>query len=397
MIKDSQAIVLGAGPNGLGAIRSLNIASVSVDVITQASTDPSMYSNLPLRKVHLTTAFDVDELNSRLLAWPGQGQVLIPTSDWFVNYIFENQALLRQKFKIIVLNSNLTSKIIDKREEVELVAKLIDIPKSVPQLPKTVDELLMQLNLPIIIKPRSNELNHLNCKNILITSKETLQQFYERHGDDLDFCIAQQVILGPDDAQWVCNCVFDQNHKLMNSFVFQRLQLSPPHFGVSSYARSAENQQIVDMVARLGEGLKYVGPAMVEFKYDDQDKLFKYIEINPRLGLLNYFDTQCGKNNVYAFYCLAKQIGFLEKPQKSNRYYLSFYEDIYSRYRDGQSSASILKTYLSHSNHIHYFMYFTWRDPWPCLVVGWWQLSRTMRSLLKKIAAGFNVNRRLKL
>ncbi len=382
---NSQVIVLSAGPNGLGAVRSLYKEDILVDVITANQSEPVMSSRIPIRKVVLNNTCNSDELLEVLLSWPISGQVLLPTSDWYVDFLVANQEKLSGKFKFVLPKGELSSKFIDKKEEIELVKNFVELPKTITVLPQTIDELLQLIDLPIIIKPRSNELNYIGQKNILIYTDEELVEFYAKFHNILQYCIVQDIIVGDDENLWVCNCVFDLQSNLINAFTFQRLQLTPPHFGVTCYAESRLNEEVIRQVKKLGEGVGYVGPAMVEFKVDDRDGKYKYIEVNPRLGLCNYFDTSCGKNNVYATYCVAMGITFVEQPQKVNRMFLSFYEDLYSRFRDGQKSMQVFKTYFSNVRKMHTFMYFSWVDPWPALVIGYRQWKRTFMSIVKKI------------
>lgn len=42
--------------------------------------------------------------------------------------------------------------------------------------------------------------------------------------------------------------------------------MSPPHFGVCSFAISASNPTVLGLAAKLGKGLGYTGHAALEFK-----------------------------------------------------------------------------------------------------------------------------------
>ena len=385
MASVSQAIVLSAGPNGLGAVRSLDKENIAVDVIAIDKNECVLNSRLPFRKAYLSKGLDKQELLSLLSAWPGQGQTLIPTSDWFVDFLVSHQKELSKKYKFVLPKDGLSTSFIDKKLEVNLVKSYVELPKTITELPDSPAKLLDLIDLPIIVKPRSNELNHIGQKNIQIYTKEQLEQFYNKFFEYKQYCIVQDIIVGGDENLWVCNCVFDLNSELINAFTFQRLQLTPPHYGVTCYAESLINQDVINQVKNLGKGLSYVGPAMVEFKLDDRDGKYKYIEVNPRLGLCNYFDTSCGKNNVYATYCVANGIEFKSSKQKNNRIFLSLYEDLYSRFRDEQSLIFVAKTYLKDLFKPHSFIYFTWRDPWPAFVVGSRQLKKLIAVMLKKI------------
>lgn len=378
------ALILGTGPNGLGAIRSLSSENVIVDIIVNKVNDISLHSRLVRRKVVLKTSNHEEELLAHLSQWQEQEFVIIPCSDWYVDMLVRNKHLLPKQAKVILPNNDLSSQLIDKRDEVKLIAPYANLPKSIAHLPETPEALLQNLELPIIIKPRSNELNRIGKKNIQIYSEQALFEFYLQHQSVLDFCIAQEIIEGDDDNLWVCNCTFDRYGSLINHFTFQRLQLAPPHFGVTSYAISKPNEEIVTQVKKVGGALKYQGPAMFEFKYCDRRKSYFYIEVNPRLGLCNYFDTSCNKNNVYATYCAALSMPFTEAPQKQNIIFVSLFEDLYSRRKDGQSFVSIIKTYLKDLTKKHYFIYFTLRDPMPWLKMTINQIKTLMTSAQKK-------------
>src|SRR5205823_482878 len=107
---------------------------------------------------------------------------------------------------------------------------------------------------------------------------------------------------GEDEALWVCDCVFDRRSDLVAAFTFKKLGTSPPHFGVASLGVSERNEELVELVRGLGRRLGYVGPADVDFKYDWRDRQYKYLEVNPRVGMCNYFGARCGVNCVLAAY-----------------------------------------------------------------------------------------------
>ena len=126
---------------------------------------------------------------------------------------------------------------------------------------------------------------------------------------------------------------------------------------------------------------------MFEFKYDERDDDYKYIELNPRLGMCNYFDTSCGINNVANAYWVAiGEEGRIEsRLQNDGVIFMSLFEDLYSRLKDGQSVARILRTYLRDFFHPHVFAYFSLKDPAPALVMLYRDCSLLLRSMRKKL------------
>ena len=381
------AVVLAAGPNGLGVVRSLHLKGIASKVVTLSLTDISLFSRVPLSK-HSVQGNSDEEKHKWLLKFlkaEPRGQVVIPTSDWFVTFLSENEEELAGHFSYIIPSQKITDILIDKMQETEYVGKFIPIPKTIQQIEST-KQLLNQLGLPIIIKPRSHKHMVLGSKNLIIKTGQELSDFFKKFNDVKTSVIAQQVIPGDDCEQWVCNCCFDRNSEMIQGFTFNRLRLSPPHYGVTSYARSELNETVMEYSRKLGKALNYIGPAMIEFKRDARDGEYKYIELNPRLGMCNYFDTCCGVNNVYCTYLLAAKKPYeLTGQMKNDVVFLSLYEDFFSRVRDGESIRLILKSYFRDAAKPHVFIYFVWWDPYPALALGLHQLHQFIKGSVKKL------------
>jgi predicted ATP-grasp superfamily ATP-dependent carboligase len=70
------------------------------------------------------------------------------------------------------------------------------------------------------------------------------------------------------------------------AFTQQRLLMHPETGGVGIYNQSTDQPEIREKAERLLRALAWHGPAMVEFKRDERDGVFKLLEINAR-----YWDT----------------------------------------------------------------------------------------------------------
>lgn len=384
------AIVLGIGATGLGAVRGLGREQVPTCLIAYGPNEISLKSRYPVHKIALiegTSAEKKKNLFEQLDKLPGECAVL-PTSDWFMSAFTEYQESNQFKFKSCMPAKTVVDALIDKADETRLLENVIILPKTVQQVPSVSSELLAQLDLPIIFKPRSHLHYTLGKKNVQVKSEAGLNKFYEEYGDRLVDVIAQEIIPGGDDTLWVCNCTFDFSSELVCAFVFRRLSLSPPHYGVTSYAISQSNPQIIDQVVKLGKHLNYVGTAMIEFKYDSRDGSYKYIELNPRLGLCNYFDTRCGVNNVFATYQLAisgKNVDLPTVTQTDGVVFASVFEDFYSRKQDGQGLFGIIALYLRDMFKSHVFIYFAWEDIRPGLDMAGRDIRKILKSLTRKL------------
>lgn len=381
-------IILAAGPNGLGVARSLYLEGVRCQAIARDKNDIIHKSKVPTKTAYIEGA-TIDEQHQWLLnALKNEpvGTVIIPTSDWFVTFLTEHTERLKENCVFIIPNAEISEVLIDKAKETSVVGKVIPVPKTIQEI-TTEQQVIDELELPIIIKPRSHKHMVLGCKNIIINTIEELSQFFVEFGDKVDNLIAQEIIKGKDDRQWVCNCFFDEDSNITQAFTFNRLRLSPSHYGVTSYAISKHNQDVIDLSAKLGKALNYVGPAMVEFKQDEIDGIYKYIEINPRLGMCNYFDTSCGVNNSLSTYRLATKQSLPQgNKMREDIMFMSFYEDLFSRLRDGESFMSIIKEYIvNFTKKRHVFIYFCWWDIKPALSLFSKQVKGFISSRLSKL------------
>lgn len=123
----------------------------------------------------------------------------------------------------------------------------------------------------------------------------------------------QEVVPGDESNLWICSCTFDTYSEIVSSFIFKKISTSPAHYGVTSYVISQDNNQLLELAAAVGKNISYVGPVDIEFKFDQRDNTYKYIEINPRIGMCTYFDTYYGVNNIEnAYYITADRADLIK-------------------------------------------------------------------------------------
>ncbi len=368
-----EAVVLGKGPNALGAVRSLALARVPVTVVSSDAADPVMRSRYAQRQLVFhheileAGAALCDVLETHL----AEGSVLIPTSDASVQWMACQRARLERSFRFCIPSDRVLALLLDKCRQVDTMRGLgVPVPPTT-DLMRPLNEITASLRFPMIIKPTTPQtVRDLGQKNRIVHTPTEFSDFVLKHRSLLPRLLIQEIIPGPDSHQWVCNCTFDRSARLAQAFVFQRLSLYPPHRGQTSYARSRTNEEVVALVEKIGGALEYTGPAMMEFKYDSRDGQYKYFETNPRLGQCNFFDTSCGINNVYATYRLAlgQDLPAVRPPQRNNVMFLNLLFDVRGRLSDRQGLLSTAWLYLRHLWFPHVGQWRYWRDPLPSLV-----------------------------
>jgi predicted ATP-grasp superfamily ATP-dependent carboligase len=362
------------------------LAQVPAGLVSSNAGDPVMRSRYARRKhvfpgdvMTAGTAF-CDYLETHL----SPGSVLIPTSDVLVQWMASYRARLEKSFCFCIPTDNIVALLLDKARQIETIRRLdVSVPNTT-EMTRPLEEIIACLWFPMIVKPTAPQiLRDWGEKNRIVDSPAQLRDFVRDHHDLLPGLLAQEIIPGPDSHQWVCNCTFDRSARLAQAFVFQRLSLYPPHRGQTSYARSRSNEEVVALVARIGRKLGYTGPAMMEFKFDARDGRYKYFETNPRLGQCNFFDTQCGINNVHATYLLAlgRALPQAMPVQRNDVMFVNLLFDVRGRLLEKQGLASIGRMYLRSLRFPHVGQWRYWLDPLPSLVFNCLLLSHGVRGV----------------
>jgi predicted ATP-grasp superfamily ATP-dependent carboligase len=377
------AIVLASGLNGLCTVRSLGVAGVPVWSVVSDMSQPcarSRFGRLIVRRYGETIPMLLDRLRHEHGL---SGGVLLATSDASAHELAANVRSLPDGFRFAGPHVETVQLLMDKQREIEAIGGISDsLPPSLSTLPSSALALLGQLRLPVIFKPRTQEMaDTLRMKNHVVHSSEELESFLKQHERALHQFVAQEVIPGGDDSIWQCNAVFNGRHELVSAFTFQKLGMSPPHYGVTTMGRSVRNDEVIDLARQIGRALSYVGPAGFEFKRDARDAQYRYIEINPRHGMTNWFDTCCGVNTAFRTYVLALgEQEWVLPPQSTELVFLDLYADLFSRLvDDGEPFGSVIRRYARVMMRARVSAYWLWRDPIPGVTA----LSRNAKKLVR--------------
>jgi predicted ATP-grasp superfamily ATP-dependent carboligase len=396
-VKSGTAIVLCAGFTGLGAVRALSRRGVRVVAVYSEEGSPVHSSSVPHRKHRLADDSDDDALISLLALYADDRAVVLSCSDAGADF------LSRQRDRLLSLGlypagptGQLSELLNDKATELARMQGMpVTLPRSLVRLPGDIDELLKSLSLPIIIKPRSyRHVQLIRAKNFIAANRAALEGFMREQRDNLDAFVAQEIVPGPDEMLWVCNCCFGNDGTLLSAFTFQRIRTSPPHFGVTSFAVGRNNRVVKRQCAMIGKALGYSGPAMMEFKYDVGRDVYCYIETNPRIGMCNVLDEMSGVDNVY----VACQVARGTEPEARADHqidgvvFISAYDDLYSRYKNGESFRSIVRAYWETRHAPHAWAYYDPRDPIP-FVHATWESAREITGALGRKAAAVLLGR----
>jgi predicted ATP-grasp superfamily ATP-dependent carboligase len=239
--------------------------------------------------------------------------------------------------------------VLDKAKDTKLLEGTgIPLPHTVQMLPESPAELVRELGLPLIIKPRTFvDKENLGWRNVIIRSLADAETFYRESRSRFGSVIAQELIPGADDTLWESISLFSPAHEIVRCFTFQKLSTMPAHYGATARGISKRNEALVEVSAAVGKLLGYVGIADIDVKYDARDGQFKYLELNPRLGLCHYFGTRCGINltlDGYRMACGQSLTG--DGMQVDGRTFLAVLEEMGARLQSGDSFLAVAGTIL---------------------------------------------------
>ena len=363
------AVVLSSDVVGLGAVRSLHAGGVPTLVVMLDPLEPARASRYG-QKILVPKSGDVEGALLDALAEVNREPrpVLIPTSDHLVHFVAKHRAHLEVHYRCCIPPDAAINVALDKAKDTQLLqGTTIPLPRTVQILPASPAELVRQLGLPIIVKPRTHaDKEGVGWRNVIIRSVTDADAFYRTSGAVLGRVIAQELIPGPDEALWECICLFNADSEIARAFTFRKLATMPAHYGATSRGRSERNEALVDLAARVGKQLNYTGIADIDVKYDARDGRYKYLELNPRLGVCHHFGTRCGKNVILDAYRLACGEDLPEDvPQVEGRTFLAVLEEIGGRLQDGDSLVAVLRGLLVALLHRPVGAYFAPDDVWP--------------------------------
>ena len=159
----------------------------------------------------------------------------------------------------------------------------VPIPRttSFPDLSQ-LDAIAKCLDYPAVIKFRSDENLYLPAEKryaIAYNSGDLVENYKKMHAIQA-FPLIQEYIQGPGFG---FSAIFDRRHQPKALFCHRRIREYPISGGPSACCESVYEPKLIEYGLRLLSAIKWVGVAMVEFKFDRRDKEFKLMEINPRI------------------------------------------------------------------------------------------------------------------
>lgn len=295
------AVVLGANLNGLGIMRNLGSRGIRTIAVDYRRYMIGLFSKYGEKKVSSKEKI-IDTLKS-IGAQYRNNAILFPTGDEFLDLIMQYREDLARYYHLPLPENKLLKKMLDKSEFYDLMKSLdSDIPRT-----WCVDDkdTLAQVQFPCILKPAYGyrfRKYFFNKKVLVVHDLSSLKKLLEYFSMTGIKMIIQEIVPGNDENQISVAVYFDKNSVPVTSFVSRKLRQNPVGYGVGTYVEPYQEEYLETRTKTLLSSIGYKGIAEVEYRYDEKEKKYKLIEINPRSWEQNELAARMGKDVIFAAY-----------------------------------------------------------------------------------------------
>jgi D-aspartate ligase len=281
-------VVLGGHVQGYGIVRIYgqnNIPSVVVDKTRYNIARHSRYC-VAFQEV----GYDV--LVESLIGLGRQGRykgwLLMPTDDYYVRLLSQNKDELSKYFVVTVDDWETINTFFNKKNSYPLVqAAGVPFPKTFyPDSFEDLKKVSQDINFPCIIKPAImlDFYRHFKKKVFVCNNQEELETNYQSATSVIDppDLLIQEIIPGSSEHQYSVGMFFDRNRSY-NYLVARRKRQHPVDFGnATTYSETVDIPVLVEYAHKILSMAKFFGLCEVEFKFDERDQQYKFLEVNPR-------------------------------------------------------------------------------------------------------------------
>lgn len=233
--------------------------------------------------------------------------VLIPTSDYYIEFIVQNFSRLQPAFSVADCYAGAAATLMDKRKFHALCTRHGIATPGVWELADVVDSSRWEeIPFPCILKPA---LIHLakpymgGTKVLIVASRDELLALSKRLPREAGSWLVQEIIPGEESRITLLAGYASDSHRAADTFTARKLRQYPPGFGSASQVISETCEETKDIGQKFIQAIGFRGLYGAEFKRDPRDGKLKIIEINPRPTLWFYLSHAGGKRLVQSAYC----------------------------------------------------------------------------------------------
>lgn len=298
------AVVVGAGLNALGVIRSLGRAGVPVTVLASDAEGPAMYTRYARRITCRSTGSDsvIEALLGLGHAFEFRGvrPVLFLTEENTVAAISRCRDELIPLYRI-TLPSPVVLETLMHKDGFRVVAESSGhlIPRTLRITDLEGVGSLAELRPPLIVKPSFHDSTYASTfrKAYRFDRVDEAQALVRQMLGVLPDVVAQEWIEGEDSNIYFCLQFVQRDGEPAASFVGRKLRSWPPKVGgTASCTVAPDAQRLSQTTTRFFREAGVVGLASMEYKRDTRSGRFFMVE--PTVGRTDYQEEVATLNGI---------------------------------------------------------------------------------------------------
>jgi D-aspartate ligase len=319
------------------------------------------------------------------------GAVLFPCSDEAISIILKNYAILARKFRVEETDPVIRCELLDKfamyrrAQEAGIPTVGYRLLSSVEDL----DEASTKLRFPLMMKPLySPEARILKCKAVLVGDRFALASKFKIASELGVGVLVMEYVPGGDD-QLCSYFTYLDEHGDPLVHLTKRVKRRYPEHGDGTYHLTEWIPEAAALGLRFFRHLKFRGIGNIEFKWDERDGMFKFIEANARFAASDCLIAKSGVNLALIAY--NRITGRTQRTTLEYRKSLVLCRPIedalaaWGLYKEGKLRFS---HWISEVRQTNLFPFFEWRDPLPAVAVlgrRAWRLGRGFAPTIKTL------------
>jgi len=327
-----------------------------------------------------------------LLRWRSEFEeppVLFATSDWFVRFLAHRQDVLREAYRFRWIAPDLFESINDKSRMAKFCVRAgVPVPQTHLITPQDdVEQLISSFPIPCLIKPvnRYSAGFPLSSVKVFVAgSREELAGFFREYPAARSGMLMQELISGGDDQVFQCTILAAESGPIAHSTV-RKLRQFPPGFGSMCYGRTEETPVVTEQALKLVQSLGYRGLGSLEFKFNQRDGRYYFIEMNSRLPWYNGIFADAGVNLAWLAYSdLTGAPGNSNGKQQRNGITWTGFHKYNDWFRTQRAQKAMsLSGFVRSLAKCDSYAWWNWKDPRPFLATTALTTSRRAGKILR--------------
>jgi len=215
--------------------------------------------------------------------------LLIATNDESALFVARNASQLQDRFLFPANTIEVVWSLYNKKS-MYLLAKRLSIPTPETVFPESLKDVLEfgeRAEFPVMLKASDNihTSRRAGKKMVIARSKDDLiRQYHAMEDGSHPSLMIQEYVPGGDDSVWMLNGYFDEHSQCLFSITAKKIHQTPVYTGMTALGVCLPNPEVESATKTLVKAVGYKGILDIGYRYDARDRLYKLLDVNPRLG-----------------------------------------------------------------------------------------------------------------